>query len=147
MSGLCWPIRGRRWSGRSVGSLWQSWWHGCCDRRHAKANCWDISSLCWRSGISRASWCNSVTSAISRQPVAILSAEICAQWSLLKFVSLCDGVQAVAENWAANWLVCRQQGFFVAAPSRASQCFQHIIALLHFYCDIVAVFCESEMGV
>ena len=36
---------------------------------------------------------------------------------------------------------------FVAAPSRAGQRFQHIIVFLHFYCDIVAVSCESEMGV
>ena len=46
---------------------------------------------------------------------------------------------AVAEYWATNCLVCRWKCFFVADPSKAGQCFQHIIALLHFYCDIVAV--------
>ena len=32
-------------------------------------------------------------------------------------------------------------------PSRAGQSFQHIIEQLHSYCDIVAMLCESEMGV
>ena len=34
-----------------------------------------------------------------------------------------------------------------AADCRLIACFQHIIALLHFYCDIDAVLCECEMGV
>ena len=52
----------------------------------------------------------------------------------------------VAEYCAANCLVGRHQGLFVAAPSRVGQCFQHMIALLHSYCDIVAVLCESLLG-
>ena len=54
---------------------------------------------------------------------------------------------AISEYCAANCPVGRWHDFFVAARSRAGQCLQNIIALLHFYCDIVAVLCESEMGV
>ena len=57
-----------------------------------------------------------------------------------------DG-SAVAEYCAVTCLVGRYQGFFVTAPSITGQCFRHIIALLHFYCDIVAVLCVSELDV
>ena len=40
------------------------------------ANCWEINSLCWRTGSSRASRCSSASYVILRQPVVILSAEL-----------------------------------------------------------------------
>ena len=97
-AGYCWmlglsrPIRDRHRSGRSSGGLWQSWWQGCCGRWHAKANCWEIRSLCCRTISSRASWCSSAKSTILRQPVTFLSAEFCARCSRLQLVSQCDGV-------------------------------------------------------
>ena len=77
MSGFIRPIRNRR----------------RCGRWHAMAKCWETSSLCWRNSSSRASWCNSATSTISRQPVAINSAEFCACLSRLQLVSVSDGVK------------------------------------------------------
>ena len=37
--------------------------------------------------------------------------------------------------------------FFVAAINIAGQCFQYIIVLLHFCCEIVVALSESELGV
>ena len=51
MLGLKRPIRDRCRSGLSSGGLWQSRGQGCCGSWHAMANCWDISSLCWRTAV------------------------------------------------------------------------------------------------
>ena len=79
------------------------------------SNCWEISSLCLRTGSSRSSRCSSVTSAILRQPEEILNAEFCARWSRHQLVSLCDGVltglQWMSIERPIAWLVVSKVSF------------------------------------